>query len=400
MKIWLIVRKDIRHYLSDRKSLLLMLLMPVILTAILGSALSGIMNGEANSFPEITVAIHNGDTGSLGKMLEEQVLQSESIKKKVHIKKATTADEAENMVKDKQADVGVMVPTGYSQEIQQGKAPQIRVLTDQTKSTQGAIIQSIVTSFASRVSTVAKSTTTALEDLGQKVPMEMQTIVPQLVGDMQNIASHPGTEVTGGAVGKKAVTGMQYYAAAMLAMFLLFNMVQGAKSILHERSMDTLPRLQTTPTRISTILIGKYLGVLAFSLTQFVIFVLATRLFFGVDWGNNLGQVAALGGVYAFAVSGLSILLASLSRREQEVDTIGAMGIQVMAILGGSMLPLSIFPDAMVNLAKVTPNYWALNPLLDIMTGVEWKALALPVFILFAFGAVSLLLGTLRLKAR
>ena len=119
-----------------------------------------------------------------------------------------------------------------------------------------------------------------------------------------------------------------------------------------------------------------------------------------MDWGNSPGQVATLGGVYAFAVSGLSIFLASLSRKEQEVDTMGAMGIQVLAILGGSMVPLSIFPDIMVTLAKITPNYWALNPLLDIMTGVDWKALTLPMVILVAFGAVSLLIGTWRLKAR
>lgn len=400
MKMWLIAAKDIRHYLSDKKSLLLMLLMPVILTAILGSALSGVMNGEANSFPETTVAFYNGDTGSLGQMLEEQVLQSESLKQKIHLKKATSMEEAEKWVKEKQADVGVMVPAGYSADIHQGKSPQLRVLTDGTKSTRGVIIQSIVTSFASRVSTVSKATTTILEDLGKRVPMEMQAIAPQIAGDMQKIASYPGTEVTGGAVGKKAVTGMQYYAAAMLAMFLLFNIIQGAKSILNERSMDTLPRLQTTPTRMSSILLGKFLGVLAFAVTQLVLFILATHYFFAVDWGNNPGQLAALGGVYAFAVSGISIFLSSLSRREQEVDTIGAMGIQVLSLLGGSMMPLSIFPDAMLNLAKATPNYWALNPLLNIMVGVEWNALVLPILILFAFGAVALLIGTLRLRAR
>ena len=185
------------------------------------------MNGEANSFPETTVALHNGDSGSLGKMLEEQVLQSDSIKKFIHIKKAATVEEAEKLVKDKQADVGVMVPIGYSQDIQQGKGSKIRVLTDSSKSTRGVIIQSIVTSFASRVSTVSLTTTTVLEDLGKKAPMEMQIVAPQLARDMEEIANQPGTEVTGGA-GKKAVTGMQYYAAAMLAMFLLFNMTQGA----------------------------------------------------------------------------------------------------------------------------------------------------------------------------
>jgi ABC-2 type transport system permease protein len=400
MKMWLIAWKDIRHYLSDKKTLLLMLLMPVILTAILGSALKGIMNGEAQSFPETTVALSNEDTGPLGKMLVDDVLQSQSFKEKIHIKKAASHQEAKNWVKEKEADVAVLIPAGYSQKVEEGKTGQISIVTDETKSTRGMIVESIVISFATRADAVSRTMHMVLTDLGTTQPMEMQTIAPEVMKDIERIASNPPTEVTGGAVGKKAVTAMQYYAAAMLAMFLLFNMIQGAKSILHEQSQDTLPRLLSTPTSKLSIILGKFLGVLAFSLTQLILFIFATHFMFGVDWGNQPLQVAALGIVYGFTVSGMAIFLASLSRREQEVDTIGSMGIQVLAILGGSMVPLAIFPDAMLYISKLTPNYWALNPLLEIMAGAEWQALFLPILILFAFGAIFLVLGTWRLRAR
>lgn len=400
MKMWLIAWKDIRHYLSDKKTLLLMLLMPVILTAILGSALKGIMNGEAQSFPETIVAVSNEDTGIFGKMLVDEVLQSESLQGKIQVKKASSADEGEKWVKDKAADVAVIIPAGYSQTVEEGKKAKIRVVIDESKSTRGMIVESIVTSFASRVDALGYTLQMVLSDLGATQPMDMGTIVPGVIQDMERIAYDPQTEVTGGAAGKKAVTAMQYYAAAMLAMFLLFNLVQGAKSILHEQSEDTLPRLWTTPTSRLSIVLGKFFGVMAFALTQLLLFVVATHYMFGVDWGNQPLQVAAIGIVYAFAVSGMAIFLASLSRKEQEVDTIGVMGIQVLAIIGGSMVPLEIFPDAMAYISKLTPNYWALNPLLDIMMGVEWQALLLPLLILFAFGAVSLVVGTWRLKAR
>ncbi len=400
MKMWLIAWKDIRHYLADKKTLLLMLLMPVILTAILGSALKGIMNGEAQSFPETTVAVSNEDTGTIGKMLVDDVLQSESLKEKIHVKTASSAVEAEKWVKEKAADVAVIIPARYSHTAEEGEKGKIRVVIDETKSTRGMIVESIVTSFASRVDVVGRTLQMVLSDIGATQPMSMETIVPEVMKDIERIANDPGTEVTGGAAGKKAATAMQYYAAAMLAMFLLFNLIQGAKSILDEQSQDTLPRLWTTPTSKGSIILGKFFGVLAFALTQFLIFVVATHYMFGVDWGNNPLQVAVLGIIYSFAVSGMSILLASLSRREQDVDTIGVMGIQVMAIIGGSMVPLAIFPDAMLYISKLTPNYWALNPLLDIMMGVEWQALLLPNLILFAFGAISLVVGTWRLRAR
>ena len=47
MKSLLIAGKDVKILLKDRKAILMMIVMPIVLTAILGSALKGVMGGEA-----------------------------------------------------------------------------------------------------------------------------------------------------------------------------------------------------------------------------------------------------------------------------------------------------------------------------------------------------------------
>ncbi len=77
---------------------------------------------------------------------------------------------------------------------------------------------------------------------------------------------------------------MQYYAAAMLVMFLLYNITVGAKSVVTEQRTETLARLFSTPTSSFSILFGKFLGTLLFACIQFGIFIVATHFMFHVEW--------------------------------------------------------------------------------------------------------------------
>jgi ABC-2 type transport system permease protein len=174
----------------------------------------------------------------------------------------------------------------------------------------------------------------------------------------------------------------------------------GAKSIIQERNTETLARLMMSPTSNGSILIGKFMGTLLFALIQLIIFYMATSLFYDVNWGGNILQVLAVGIAYSVAVSGLSMILAAIVSEEKTTDLISGVGVQIFAILGGSMLPIYIFPDALQSFANITPNKWALTSFLSVMSGTSWSQLFLPISVLILMGLLSLTIGTWRLKAR
>lgn len=72
---------------------------------------------------------------------------------------------------------------------------------------------------------------------------------------------------------------------------------------------------------------------------------------------------------YAICVSGLSMLIAAFIREEKTADVMGGIGIQILAILGGSMLPIYVFPDTLQTIANVAPNKWALTSLFKYYVG-------------------------------
>jgi ABC-2 type transport system permease protein len=406
MKMWQIAWKDVRIRLRDRKGFLMMIAMPLVLTAILGAALGGVFDQERNSMPQFELAVYQGDDGEIGKRLVEDVFKSEELKQSITVKSLDSEEAVQKLVADGEAGAGIVIPKGFSEQVMSGQKVQVRIVQDPGNPQTAAIVRGIVTSYTDRVSVVSTALASVIGDLNQSVSAsafgkpDVRMVAQEVTGELSQTAASPNVAVIEKPVGEKAVSAKQYYAAAMAVMFLLFNATIGAKSILNERATETLSRLLSTPTSKLSILMGKFMGTLLFSLLQFGVLLLVTRYALGVEWGSQPGQIFAVVCGYAAAVSGLSMALASVLKSEQAADVVSGVGVQIFALLGGSMLPLSQFPDFLQNAALLTPNAWALTSLTDIMTGTTWQALFLPIGVLFATGAVGLSVGTWRLTAR
>jgi ABC-2 type transport system permease protein len=94
------------------------------------------------------------------------------------------------------------------------------------------------------------------------------------------------------------------------------------------------------------------------------------------------------------------MLFAAIIKNSKTADTVGGLGVQVFAILGGSMIPLTIFPKSMQTIANIAPNKWALSSFIDIMAGTTWDTLTTPVIVLLLIGIISIMLGTWRLQVK
>jgi ABC-2 type transport system permease protein len=402
MKSLLIAWKDFKIRMKDRKGMVTMIVMPLILTAILGAALSDVMGGDGG-FSETTVGLYQADQDPIAEALRTEVLLELEF---VKVKLAQDDAELEELLKAGKIDVGLSIPVEWSSDINNGGLKEISIYSQTDKQVKASVIQSIVESFSERVKTVSLSTTAVISNLTDSRAAttgagteNMKEVVDIIVADL-NQAGQIQFEIKEESIGKKMVSSMQYYAAAMAVMFLLFNATMGAKSIIQERNTETLARLMMSPTSNGSILIGKFMGTLLFALIQLIIFYMATSLFYDVNWGGNILQVLAVGIAYSVAVSGLSMILAAIVSEEKTTDLISGVGVQIFAILGGSMLPIYIFPDALQSFANITPNKWALTSFLSVMSGTSWSQLFLPISVLILMGLLSLTIGTWRLKAR
>ncbi|PEB42611.1 ABC transporter permease [Bacillus pseudomycoides] len=398
MKSFIIAWKDLKIRLIDRRGFMMMLLMPLLLTTILGSALSNIL--DSGGLPKTVIGYYQKGTDEFANIFQKDVLHSKEIKDDVKIEVVASQKELEDLLRKQKIDVGMIIPNEWSEHIKDGKLKEPKLITDPSKDIQAKIAESLIRSFSERVQTVAVSTKTVATDLAKAQPGNIEQVAKEVSANLQAVAASNTDGIEKGTIGKKTVAAMQYYAAAMLVMFLLYNITVGAKSIITEQRTETLARLSSTPTSSFAILLGKFLGTLLFACIQFGVFVVATYYAFHVNWGEDVSQIVVVGIAYAICVSGLSMLIAAFIREEKTADLMGGIGIQLLAILGGSMLPIYAFPDTLQTIANIAPNKWALTSFLNIMSGTSWYALLPVILSLSSAGIASVIIGTFRLRTR
>ncbi|HWI63809.1 MAG TPA: ABC transporter permease [Symbiobacteriaceae bacterium] len=362
----------------DRTALLMFLAMPMVLIGILGVSLGGIMTaGRINPFAIIVVSEDQGAAVNLGETLLTEFFGSERLKEIMTVTKSTDLEGAKQLVLNGKAVAAVHLPRTFSADVMAGTQGAVALFTDPGQPTQAAIVSQVLSAFTDHVTANAVSGV-----LLRGAPVEID--LPQI---------HQAQ------AGAREVRAMQYYAAAMAVMFMLMSAIQRAGTLLQDRENGTLARMLVSPTPKWIVLTGQTLATTLLITCQFVILLVGSTLIYRVYWGDWL-PVLLIGFAFALAAAGLSTALAAIFRDPKSADAaVGLVGM-VFGALSGSMLPLYIFPDGLLKVAKVIPNYWALQGFLDQMAGVGLAYVWLPVAILCTIGLVAGALGSWRLATR
>ncbi|MGG3030826.1 MULTISPECIES: ABC transporter permease [Bacillus] len=392
--IW-IAWKDVKIRITDRKGFMMLILMPLILTCILGAALGSVVDG-GSGIDEIKVGYVQPDQSDAANMFTKDVLKK---MKSIKATQANSEDKMKKLLDEKKIDVGIVIPKHW----ESGKTSAV-VYAAPDQTLKSSIIETAASSFIDQYKAVKEAASASMDYVSKTAAVKQGKLDPAQFAEKltKTLERETGDKLTIAekSVGSKTVTSFQYYSAAMLCMFMLFHMTVGAKSFLQEKDTETLARMLMTPAQKSVILFGKWLGTYLFAIIQFFIFLIVTINVFGVDWGGNLLFVSVLGLSYAAAVSGISMLLASFLSDMKSADAIGGFGIQLLAVLGGSMLPLYQFPDVLQSVSKAVPNRWALDGFLSLMEGGGWTDLQKPVLLFAGIGLCSLVIGIRRLHTR
>ncbi len=209
-----------------------------------------------------------------------------------------------------------------------------------------------------------------------------------------------GVAVTVKSLGEVATnpSGFAVGAESQVILFMFLTSMTGAVALIITRQLGISRREFSTPTGAGTIVLGETLGRFAFALFQGVFIVVATALLFGVDWMDPLATGAI---VLAFALvsSGAAMLLATLVSNEHQLSALGPALGMVLALLGGAMVPIEVFPPAMRTISLATPHAWALDAFHDLLLNGAGLADILPQLgVLMAFAVVLLALASFRFR--
>lgn len=154
-------------------------------------------------------------------------------------------------------------------------------------------------------------------------------------------------------------------ASGQLLLFVFLSCLAGSATLIQARRLGVVARMLAGPMTAGQLVAGQVLGRWAIGLFQGGYIMLASTVLFGVDWGNlPLSLLVLL--LFSLVASGAAILLGTLLDNEGAAGGLGVGLGLVLAALGGSMLPLELFPDTIRRVADLTPHAWAYDAFAEI----------------------------------
>ena len=273
----------------------------------------------------------------------------------------------------------------------------LKVLTHPDSPVAGEIVTSLMEAYTNTMSSVIIGKNVLIESASANdIGGDGFDNIDEIMEGMADLVAGTNVNIDNVTVeGRRSLKSSEYYAAAMMTMFLLFAAGQGGRMLLEEKDNQTYQRMVIADISKTHILAGKFIVIFLIASLQIFIMLAYSHFALKVKWGNMI-PILVLSTASAFSVAGLGIFIASLTYRAGNYRLANAFEnviIQVMAFVGGSFFPIDVMPEVIRRMSFISLNGVALKAYLKIIVGYNLADILKHVSILAITGILLTLIG-------
>jgi ABC-2 type transport system permease protein len=381
-----ILWRTLRARLRDRSAIVVAFVAPLVLAAILSLALGG---GGAFT---TAFGVVDEDGGELSAFFVEEVLGAPRVAAFASVEELGSEAAGREALADGTVRALFVIPDGFTAAATGAEdAPRgagvLRVIRSADSPLSGDLATGIAEELAANLQVQRESVALAL---GAGAAFER---VPEIISAAA--AEPPAVALETADTSAARTSAASYFGPAMAVFFVFFVVAQGPASLLRERRQGTLARLHAAPIPPSAILLGTAGAVLILALASITVMWAVTTVAFEASWGSPAG-VLLLAVAIVLAAAGVTALIATAARTDQQVDGWTSIAVFTLALLGGSFSNINQMPVVLQRLSLLTPNGWAMRGFSDLAAGGGVTDVLLPVGAILAFAAVTVLLALRR----
>jgi ABC-2 type transport system permease protein len=420
MNLLNVTYKDLQVFVRDRGSVFMLFLLPFVFILVLSLAMQGMQLGETSTTgpTALPLTVVNNDPQGQAAQNFLTALQAGG---KVKIILEDQA-KVEDRMTDAALRYALFIPADFSTQIAAGQQTTLRLavhpINDETdvQTVERAIAR------ASREYMLSEYLNSGLEqmaamqaaDPNADTAFSKERIQQQVAAQGAAAAEHPlirvvtTTPAKPGDEIKAALSIPSYSEFAVVGMTVLFVFLAAqvtARSIFDEKREGTFRRLMASPISKPALLGGKLLPNFILVLIQIAVLFFTggvvigliglKPLSFNVDWPTLL--IISLAA--ALCSTSLGIFIAALAKTEAQIGAFSSIALFLAGMLGGSFVPLFLFPEGLENLARVVPLYWANQAYFGLFFRGQTLIELLPnVGVLLGFSALFFGVGLWRFK--
>ncbi|WP_322404242.1 ABC transporter permease [Massilia luteola] len=401
-----LVRKDLILYISDKRALLMHLVLPIVIAAFFGSVFGG---GSAKG-SGIDVALVQQDTSDAGNRIAAGLKADPNL----HV---TTMDltQARDAVRKGSQAVAIVLPAGFAEAagtalFSNQDKPAIPLLYDPSQPAVLAMVKGMLTQQVMQVVSAEmfggplgkKLTARGLQQLDEnKVqdPALRDMLVavrkfedsPRADGAGTGQArglSMPFTTHDESLASGPVAQGYNPYAHSFSGMgvqFILFMGVNMGIGMLLTRRSGVWDRQLAAPVTMTEVVLARAASAAIIATCLLCAIFVVAVLGFHVQVSSVPGFLGmALG--FGALTAGFGLLIAAFGKTPEAARGIAMFATLILVMLGGAWVPSFMFPGWVQQLTLVVPTRWAIAGL-DAVTwrGLDAAAAAPAIAVLFGF---------------
>jgi len=363
--------KEIRQILRDRRSLALVLVMPIILTFLFGKAME---TGELKQIPSVILNLDRSPESNViataFSTFDEVWIQGE----------VPSREEAQEMLAQGKIKAAIIIPRGFMKRIEAGEEAQIELLLDGTDNNSAPIVEGVAQQVIRRYN--AEKAVRGLWARGLRPDRGQKLIQPVFV--QTEIRYNPGLRYLG-----YVMPGVIGLTLTLLTVMLM------AVSITRERERGTLDQLMVTPIRRSELILGKLLPYFGLSLLNVLTILFVADRWFNVPVSERLTLLLVFCALFVLTSLATGLLISAVSRSQFQAIQIAVFYILPVFMLSGAYAPIEAIPETIRPISNLFPLMYFCRAVRAVTLrgagfDLVWKDLVILTgfFLLFLYWAV------------
>jgi ABC-2 type transport system permease protein len=373
-----IALNDLRLFLTNRGNLIGLLVIPIVMTLVIGIFTSGdggptqllvdvIDHDESDLSEQFVDTLRSvNDSLVLCPMdnTEEDVCELSEVG-------ALDRDGGIARVGDSVTQGLVEIEKGFGEGVRASEMAAVLFWTREDF-TAPNLVQKAVEAAIQRVNGASVASLTAskvvaaadLPDPEERDPQSFKDSVYDRASEMwESEPARVSFELTAGeepGAGSNIQEGLGQSVPGMGSMFVMFTVLGGITVLVGERSQWTLQRLASMPISRAQLLGGKIIARFLLGILQFLV-VFAVGVIAALNFGDDFLALVVVMISYTLAVTALSFAIGTRVRNETQASGLSLLLSITLAPLGGAWWPLEVVPETMRIIGHISPVAWAMD---------------------------------------
>ncbi len=370
------VVKEARHIIRDKRTMLILFGMPVVMMLLFGFAIST----DVRNVRTIVV------TSSLDHQTQRCIEALGANEYFDILYKVNTPAEAERLIRNQKADIAIVFLSGERRVQSEGSNSVVQVIVDGADPNMAQMYAN----YASQI----------FGGKSEEGRVKKQSLATE--GNCQSLFTLRSSLKTTLLFNPQMRSCYNFVPGIMGMLLMLICAMMTSISIVRERERGTMEVLLVSPIRPLLIIIAKVVPYLILAFVILISILLISRYILYVPVAGSLFWIFVVSGIYILVALSLGLLISTVAKTQLVALLASAMMLMLPSILlSGMMFPVESMPTMLQYVSAVIPPRYYISAMRKLLImGVDIDKVGHEVAVLLAMLTVLLTAALLNFKER